>query len=310
MNSSPLSCSCPSCGIPTPVPLATSDRPLTCGGCGRIFTLRDVLTATSGVGQSPVPAASVPSQRTVRRSRLLWLILAILVAGAGWWLLQVPDVKDARSALRGFCAPLPTASSAYPRAVKAIRNRAWLASCLSQPEGPEAFIDLHDASFDTELAIDGSRLRQLLEPLQGLAFIPRLSLWAEPGMREQLELGAAPTAETMLASGLRTVTLAEVRQRLDAGLGNPITAQAVLDLVAGRPADEAPALGRRMLIEGEFPERLLLREFRGRAGIRLVDDGRPPYRNETSAYSGILLRCTGPGWPLATRVLCLHLSND
>lgn len=299
-----LSCSCPGCKAPVPVHELKADAGLACAACGRSFTLGAALQPNPDSGPPPPPRPAAPALpvRTQRSRRILALAGAALIVAAAW--LMRPDVTAERDAVRAFCAPLAATDAAYPRAAHAIRQRAWLASSASQPDGVALFTRLAAPDFGGTVAIDGGRLRELLAPLRNHVFLPRLGIWAEDARSDEIERNALALAD-VAKRGIRHTTRDGLARLLQDGLADATAARAMLDLLAGRPADGSPDLARRMLLEGDFPQALLLRGFSGRDGERMIDQGRPPYLSAHSPYQGLLLRCIGRGWDSGYRVLTL-----
>ena len=306
---SPLACACTGCRLPVAVQTLDPGTTLVCASCGRSFTLSEALQPRPDPSAGTTPAHVVVSGGVPRKRRGRGLAtLAVLVAliALGWWMAS-PALTMERQALRAYCAPLPTSDSGYPRAMPTIRNRAWMASCPSQPEGAEAFVSLPDPRIGGATTIKGERLRELLAPLRGHLWNQRLAVWVEAARWDEVEQGGGLSRSTLTARSIGHVEVKDFGSHLRTAIGDEFAAQAVLDLISGTPGIDASAIGRRMLVENEFPSHLILRPFSGMGGTRLIDQGRPPYVTAASSYfTGILLRCVGAGWPAEYRILTLR----
>jgi hypothetical protein len=279
---------------------------LVCTSCGRAFTLADALQPSTEQTRAVAAPAVVGTRRNSRRSSGLAALgaLVAVIAVAAW--MARPGLAAERQALSAYCAPLASSDSGYPRAMLIIRNRAWMASCLSQPEGTAAFIRLPDPRIGAATVMAGARLRDALAPLRGHVWNQRLGIWVEGARKDEVERGDGLSRAALAARGIAHVTAEDFGVRLRTALGEGAGTQAILDLLSGVAGADAQAIGRRMLIEGQFPDQLILRPFSGSGGVRLIDQGRPPYATVTSDYTGVLLRCIGVGWPADYRILALH----
>jgi hypothetical protein len=108
---------------------------------------------------------------------------------------------------------------------------------------------------------------------------------------------------------LRFVAAAAWAKRLEEAAADPDLARIVQALVQGKPSASAPDFAKRMLVEGEFPARIRIIPFRGRAGELKEDLGRPPYRSATRPFQGHLLRFDDPAWPKAWKVVELSVAE-
>ena len=306
-----ISCACPSCSAVNPVSLADPQAVVKCLGCGRDFTIREALRPRAEPASGSPPSTPLAPPAPSTRTRSAWgpgIIVLVLLLAVTIWLL-VPQQKAELDALRAFCLPVASSDSGYPRTGQTIRNRAWIANCPSQPNGVDLFTRLHEPRIGSVIVIPGARLRELVAPIRGHAWNPRLRVWLDHHRSDEVELGGGLPLSALGSRNIAHVGLEEMARRLNDGLGDESAAKAMVDLFAGIPGTEDQALGRRMLIEDEFPDQFILRPFKGTGASRLIDEGRPPYVAAVSAYEGLLLRCVGAGWPDRYRVLNLRATK-
>lgn len=216
-----------------------------------------------------------------------WLAILVLATGAvaaGWTLR--PQTDPAREALDGFLAMPEGADANYPRRRLAHRFRAWMLSCVAQPQGIDVFEDLPDVVLGPERVLTGADLDSALAPIAGGRWDGRRRAWILAGGGE--------------------VPVAAVRERIGALAAGTAETEAVLALLTGQPAPEAETVTGRLLAGGQ-PDRIITRRFSGQRGSIVLESDDHSGQRRVRAYLGCLLRCEGPGWPAEWRVATMRM---
>lgn len=243
-----------------------------------------------------------------RRVWILWSCAAVATLAALAYLLTARSAE--RRALDAYAATLGVMESRYPAFGDLVRQRAWLAAMPSQPFGPDIAEEVADASFHGSRVIELGPLKPRFAELRGRILLPGVGVWAKPEQTEQVATAAAGHTGEALAKALAAAKAdVVVHQAWLAGLGlSDEDAAVVSDLVLGTPPKGGIAFARRLIEAGEVPDRLHLRAFGGRRGQRQVDIGMS-YVRVTGAYTGLMMRIEGQGWPGEWRVLRLRTAD-
>lgn len=267
-------------------------------------------------GGTAVPSSAKPSRKAVlsgqgeqhhREMVRMWSGVGIAAAVVLLLIFVFSLRSNVREGLDYYASPVPNEQNRYPVLGDALRSRAWLASAPSMPGGPMLATDLSDASLAAERPIDLETLKPVLAELKDLRLDAALDAWIAPKDLDRARVAVgerrgADAVQAMVVARIRHVPHSKVVERM--GL-TPEDLILVLDLLAGTPPQTSEPFAKRMLDLGEVPTRLVLRSFTGRKGSLLQDIGRPPYRPVQAAYTGVLMRIEGNGWPIGWRVLYL-----
>lgn len=240
----------------------------------------------------------------LHRERLMWVVGSVVAVGVIVLLMMVFSFRSGiRAELDAYTAPV--ADTRFMAYGSAVRARAWLAATPSQPGGTAIALDLSDAEFTAQRTIDMAPLKDALAQLKGLRPLPGTGMWVAPAdaTKAATAIAAAPgesPVKALARTRIRAVELSAWAAKL--GLDDEDRA-VVLDLVAGTPSKDGIDIPRRILDDGEVPEKLLVRAFSGRKGDLRLDLGPPPYKAFSGPYRGLMLRIEGVGWPASWKVL-------
>lgn len=263
--------------------------------------------AGSGPAASRRIVLTGEGERQFAETMRWWIGLVVAVAVVLLLVVVLNLRSTVRRTLDDYAAPVPAERNRYPLLAETVRTRAWLAAAPSMPHGLPVAIDLDDADFAPERVIDTVPLREPLAVLKGLRFVADLGVWLAPAdlAAARQAVGKRPAEEIPAA-----LTEAGLRHRphravFDALPGSDEDRAVLADLLAGTPSSGGEDFAKRLLDEGKWPDRLVLRPFAGRAGELLIDQGKPPYKRFSGSYGGTLLRVEGGDWPAGWRVLRL-----
>lgn len=240
---------------------------------------------------------------------LRWALGALVVVGVLALIVVAFSLRSsARAALDAYTAAVPSSQNRYPDMGAAVRARAWVIASPSQPSGPQIASALPDAIFGSEWSLDLGPLATRLAELKGLRFAADLNWWVAPADRARLAAAFAgqPAAERLriaLTNHIPAVDHAAWLKKLELSTEERVV---LMQLIAGQAPPGGVDFPKRMLDDGDLPERVHLRGFSGRRGEMRIDVGPPAYLYKVTPYRGTLMRFTGVGWPTGWRVLDLQ----
>lgn len=272
-------------------------------------------TGKSGVrGASDQPVTAVvltgEGEREAQEQSRFWLVAAGIVIVLLALIYLVTMRSSERKALDAWSAPVAEALNKYPFKTQVIRERAWLPT-LPDLGPPEPFVDMDDVSFASVIVVPGAALADALALIAGLEYQGDLHLWCESAKASAVRSLTASTKPADLlakatAQKLKLVTHEQLGAALERASVNTEVRPLLEAFLCGGPVN--PWLAQ--LRSDGPPKELRFLSFSGRAGTRLVDEGRPPFKFKKGAYNGTLLKITGPGWPADWKVLTLRAKGE
>jgi hypothetical protein len=206
---------------------------------------------------------------------VLALLCACLVIGAIWYAGYRPLHE---SAVMAYAASGGDSEAPLPQRALDQRSSGWLISSHRQIDGPPLIVGIDGLVFAPERVLQGADLRRAAEPALGRRYEASLAAWV--------------SADGPL------ITLALLRERLEAVCGDPEDGRVILDLLTGTPASASSAMVER-LRRGDMPERFSVRSFTGSADAILAGD---PRSRRVRPCRGAVLRCVGVDWPSEWRM--------
>jgi hypothetical protein len=249
------------------------------------------------------------SGRQSRRRTLLAASLFFLAAcGIGFGLYFTRTPCPERLALIDFVDGVTAQSDRSAEFINMMKARAWPSRARVQPViglGRARFIGAGSASL--------ASLSTAAEVIRNRKPIPGLRIWVEPSLSDSIQLDWLRWNQSR--QGTRSLFLAQLEADEISWVDEPTLKEALERTAAPRQARKAFSVilqddqGDNQLAarfrKGDVPDQVHWTSFRGDRGLLLLPDG----SRQVRAYTGLLVRFEGEGWPDEWRVLTLEAKD-